>query len=143
MNLSGKRQEGFTSQKGFTLLEVMVGVAILGLVGVGLLHAFNTNTNVSGLLDSQITAANIASAYAEQIKDCDFAPAYPGENCTFSGIPLPPQYYVIVETQCSADTVVYAPCTGDESETFQNILVQVYREGGELVYTLCSYRAKR
>jgi len=125
-------------QQGFSILEALVSVAILGLVGVGILTAMDTNFRAERTVDEQVTAKNLTTAYIEAIKALPFAVDYPtaGDNIT-----VPPQYNVQVDIQCSNDAETYGACTG--SETFQRIAISVYREGGNPVMRICTFRTDR
>jgi prepilin-type N-terminal cleavage/methylation domain-containing protein len=67
-------------QKGFSLIEVLVAVAILSVLGVGVLASL---TNASGFLiqsDSRETAKNLAEyemEYAKGLQYVRFATSYP------------------------------------------------------------------
>jgi len=127
-------------QRGFTLLEVVVAVAILGLIGAGLLNALDTNAKATRTLDEKVTATNLASAHIEAIKALPYATSYPnaGDNIT-----VPFQYSVDIDTECSSDGTTFGACTGSDNETFQKIIVRVSREGGKPVLSICTYRTKR
>jgi type II secretion system protein I len=55
-------------QKGFTLIEVLVALAILALLGVAVLSALTTSTKAAVLTDVKQTARNLAETQMEQIK---------------------------------------------------------------------------
>jgi type II secretory pathway pseudopilin PulG len=120
-------------------MEILVALGILGVIGVGLLAALNTNSRATRTLDEQVKAANLAVAYIEVIKESSYAAAYPsaGDNIT-----LPAQYEVVVETQCSSDGTNFSDCTGSDNETLQKIIAIVSRDG-KPVLSLCTYRTKR
>ena len=44
----------FRKQTGFTLLEVLIALSILGVIGVGLLTALNTNARATRILNEVI-----------------------------------------------------------------------------------------
>jgi len=125
-------------QQGFSILEALVSVAILGVVGVGILTAMDTNFRAERTIDEKVTAKNIITAYIEAIKALPFAVDYPtaGDNVT-----VPPQYNVQVDIQCSNDAETYGACTG--SETFQRVVISVSREGGKPVMSMCTFRTDR
>jgi len=60
------------SQKGFTLLEVLISVGILSLIGVTFLGALNTALMAVVVTDTRETAKNIAEMQLEVIKDQEF-----------------------------------------------------------------------
>ena len=130
----------FGRQAGFSLLEVLVVVGILGLIGAGVANALDTNYRADRTLDEQVTATNLATTCFEVIKQLPYAPAYPSAT---DNISIPDQYGVVIDTQCSSDGENFGLCTGADNQTFQLIRVIVSREGGKPVLTMCSYRTDR
>ena len=130
-------------QRGFTLLEVLIALFILGALGAALLTALQTNARATRTLDEKVQGANLAAAYLEEIRDTPWTHDYSAVGST---IPKPPQYTVTVELQCATEAVNnvpnFGPCTGSEAETLQKINVVVKREGRP-VLSLCTYRSKR
>ena len=128
----------FRKQAGFTFIEIVVALGIMGVITAGLLTALNTNARATRTLDEKIMAANLAAAYVEAIKDAPFAASYSvGDN-----VSVPFQYEVTINTLCSSDATSFGPCTGSANETFQKITIQISREDRP-VMSLCSYRTKR
>jgi len=127
----------FQEQKGFSLFEVLVAVGILGLIGVGLLTALNTNSRAVRTLDEQVVAVNLATAHFEAIREVPYAATYPsaGDNIT-----IPFQYNVGIDLEFSSDGETWSDNYTDE--TFQKIILRVSREG-KPVLLVCTYRAKR
>jgi len=130
----------FRGQRGFTLIEVVVAVGILGFIGTGVVMALNTNSRATGILDEQVTATNLATAHIEAIRSLPYAPNYPNAS---ENITIPSQYSVVINTECSTDSTTFYECTGSDNETFQKIVVFVFREGEEPVFSMCTYRTKR
>ena len=138
--MAGKREIQISSGKtGFTLLEVLVAVGILGFIGAGLAMALDTNYRATRTLDEKVTAVNLATAHIEAMRSLPYALTYPNAS---ENITIPPQYSVVINTECSSDSETYVPCTGSDNETFQLIEVCVSREGGP-VLRMCTYRTKR
>lgn len=56
------------SKKGFTLVEVMVSVAIVGLVLTGVLFLFVQTADISARIDKQYVATNLAKSRIERVR---------------------------------------------------------------------------
>lgn len=56
----------FPGQKGFTLMEVLIALFILGALGAALLTALQTNARATRTLDEKVQASNLAAAYLEK-----------------------------------------------------------------------------
>jgi len=126
-------------QKGFTLIEVLVAAAILAAIGVGLLNALDTNAKATRQLDEKVVATNLATAYFEAIKDCEYAAEYPKDQPPLNSIIIPPQYDVFIGTDFSTDGGV---TWGEYAENaLQKIAISVSREGGRHILTICTFRA--
>ena len=140
MKLQGKEIiRLWRGQKGFTLLEAVLAVAILGFIGAGMVIALDTNYRSSRTLHEQVTATNLATAYVEAIRELSYNATYPS---AYDNISVPFQYSVVIDTQCSSDGITFSDCTGSDNETFQKIIVKVEREGRPIL-SKCSYRTKR
>ncbi len=127
----------FRGQRGFTLMEVLVAVGILGFIGVAFMMALDTSYRGTSTLDEKIVGRTLVINYLEAIKSAPYATTYPdvGDNIT-----VPFQYSVVVNTECSSDGENFSACTG--GETLQEITIMVSREGRP-VYSTCTYRSKR
>ena len=124
-------------QRGFTLIEVVVAVAILGLIGAGLLNALDTNSRAARTLDEQVTGVNLATAYLEAIKAMPYDDTYPSAEDV---ITVPPQYKVDIDIDFTSDGDTWVdPCAG---HTLQKIIVSVLR-GGKPILSICTYRTER
>ena len=128
----------FRGEKGFSLLEVLVAVGILGFIGAGIITALNTNYKATGILDEQVTATNLATAYIENIKQLPYAASYPGAS---NNITIPSQYNVVIDVETSSDGTNFYPPTGSDNETFQKIVVSI-SHGGRPVFSICAFRTK-
>lgn len=132
-----------SGQRGFTLVEVMVSVAILGLIGPAFLLALQTSTRTIQIVDEQIQAEAIARTQLEVIKaasyqDCDPTPCY-------SVIPdIPFQYLVSIDVVAidSVDCLTDGNCN-----TLQQVTVTIARPTGDgpdrRVIAVSAYKMKR
>ena len=127
----------FREQKGFTLIEVLVAVGILGFIGVAVIAALDTNSRAARTLDEQVVAVNLATAHLEAIRELSYAATYPNAG---DSITIPFQYSVDINTEFSSDGTTWVSSYIDE--TLQKITVKVSREG-KPVLSLCTYRTKR
>ena len=124
---------------GFTLIETVIAVGILGLIGAGILTALNTNSRATRVLDEQVVAANLAATYLESIKEFPYGHTYPNAG---DDITIPTQYSVAIDIKCSSDGTTFAPSTGSENETLQKVTISV-SHGEKPVLSICTYRTKR
>jgi len=125
------------SKMGFSILEILVAIGILGFIGVTVVQALDTGYRSARTLDEKVTARTLISSHMETIKQLPYAANYPNAS---ENITIPKQYSVIVSTECTNDDTTYQPCTGNE--TLQRIIVSVLREGRP-VLRICTFRTPR
>ena len=133
-------------QKGISLLETLVAMAIMGVIAVTLLNALSTNANTTRQLDEKVVATNLATAYFEAIKEAPYDITEPYYDDTVADIIIPPQYIVDVSIYFSSDGA-----SGDgidwvdtyNGETLQQIVLTVSREDGKHILSICSFKTKR
>jgi prepilin-type N-terminal cleavage/methylation domain-containing protein len=65
------------SEKGISLIEVVVALAVIGIVAVGFLSAMTTSSRAAIKADQMDTARTLAQSVLEYIKIQKFAPSYP------------------------------------------------------------------
>ena len=118
------------NEKGFSLVEVVVGLGILGIVGVGFLAALSTGLMVLPRTDELETAKNLAESQMEYAKSLDYqstgsypAAAIPGEYPDYSA------------------TISSGPITSGDGN-IQKVTVTI-SHGGEQVLTLEGYKVNR
>jgi len=122
-------------QKGFSLIEGIVAVAIFGLIGVTVLRALDTNYRAVGILDEQVVATNLATAHFEAISKSPYADNY---DDVVDNITIPAQYDVNYSIDFSDDGYNW----GDTYSTLQKITIFV-SHGGKPVLSICTYKAEK
>jgi len=121
-------------QKGFTLIEVLVAVGILGFIGAGIAMALDTNYKSVAVLDQKTTGMNLAITHIEFIRETEFAQDY---SSVVASIVLPSQYESSINLEYSDDgddwTETYS------GQTLQRIIVSI-SQGGSPIYSMCTYK---
>jgi len=59
-------------EKGFTLIEVLVALAVLGVIGAAFLGSLATSSNVIFIVDEKATAESLARSQMEYTKKQDY-----------------------------------------------------------------------
>ncbi len=130
------RSRFFQGQAGFSLLEALVAVGILGLIGTGILAAIDTNYRSVAILDQKTTGMNLAITHIEFIREAEFAQDY---SSAVASIVLPSQYERNIHLEYSVDgdnwTEAYS------GQTLQRIIVSI-SQGGKPIYSMCTYKWK-
>jgi len=102
-------------QRGTTMIEVLVGLTILGLVGGGFMVALSTTSIASGVIQVQANAENLARNEMEYVKSLPYqvAPA------TYPALPAPAGYTLTAQA---------SPVAGADNQV-QKVVVTVSRAG--------------
>ena len=130
-------------QGGFTLIETIIAVVIIGAIGTGVIKAIDTNARANRVLDEKVQATNLVSAYLENMRQLsydDSANPYPTIG---NGVTMPPQYSVTVNVGYSGDGSTWATTNNSGAYKLQKISISVSRTSGKLVMTTCTYRTVR
>lgn len=125
----------FQGQRGLSLIEVLIAVAIFGAIGVVYAAALDTNSRATRTLDEQVVAVNLATSYLEAIKELPYA-----DNYTTS-IPIPPQYSVAINIQYSDNGTAWVDTPNGQH--LEKITITVSREGGKPVLSLATYKVEK
>ena len=118
-------------QPGFTLIEVLIALGILGAVGVGILSGLNTAFRAQDINREHVVAENLTRAVLEDIRFQSYQDSY-----TVT-VPVPSGYSFTTDTQpyCTPQ-----PCTPDNN--LQRNAVTVLR-GGQGVVTVEDLKVRR
>lgn len=130
-------------QKGQILLEVLIALAILGIVAVAYLTAITTSSYAIILADEKTTAESLTRTQLESIKNSEYIDYSVGGHGTYPTIPdseIPDGYSLTVEA-VPIDPVSYDPIEDDSG--IQKITVEVYHHPDRLVLTTTTYKIKR
>jgi prepilin-type N-terminal cleavage/methylation domain-containing protein len=87
------------NEKGFSLIEVLVSLALLGIIGFVFSGALNTSSMATSNTDELQTANSLAISEMEYVKNLGFASVY-------TPAPVPPEYSgytVAVDVQALRD----------------------------------------
>ena len=126
------------SERGDILVEVIVAVAIIGLVAVILLSGFSTSLNSVGIMDKKSTGENLAQAQMEYIQQ----QPYDSGNATpiYSVLPdIPTGYSIITPMAIRLDPKGDGT---DNDDGLQKITVSVQCKG-ETVFLLEDFKVQR
>ncbi len=63
-------------EKGYSLIEVVISLALLGLIGVGILNIMSIASRATFVIDERQTADNLAETQMEYVKSQGYASSY-------------------------------------------------------------------
>jgi len=134
-----KKAKLLKEEKGFTLLEVVLSLAILGIVAAGFLGALATGSRAISIADERATAESIARTQMEYVRIQPYdADNNPPVYLEISGSELPDGYSIVLNTMRldpKGDGI-------DTDDGIQSITV-VVQHHGEPVFDLEGYRTYR
>ena len=138
-----------SGQKGATLIEVLIAIALLGMIAVPFLTALSTSSRALIIADERTTAESLVRGEIEYVKSQDYCDAPWSYEVTSTGstpsVPGHPDWLAshALPDNCKdySLTVDASPVEG-KGEGIQNITVTVKRNTDKLVLTTSSYRAK-
>jgi prepilin-type N-terminal cleavage/methylation domain-containing protein len=128
-------------EKGFTLVEAVISIALIGIIVAGLFTGLGTASKVLLRTDARETAKNLAETQMEYIKGQAFNSVY-----TKALIPAAQQggYTASINVINGSDTAVFGPDPLHPEEKrnsyLQKIIVTITGPG--ITYTLEGYKAR-
>jgi len=135
-----------SGQKGTTLIEVLIAIAILGMIAVPFLTALSTSSRALIIADERTTAESLVRGEIEYVKSQDYCNApwsYEVDSTGSTLSPNPPCW--LVESHALPDNckdyslTVNASFIVGEGVSIQNITVTVERNNDKLVLTTSTY----
>ncbi len=116
------------SEKGFSLIEVIVSLAILGIIGASLLGALGTASKVLFIADVRETAKNLAESQMEYVKGQSY------DTSEYASAPIPAEYGNYTAT-------IGVESLYSQASNIQKIAVTI-RHQGNVVTKLEDYRVR-
>ena len=126
------------NEKGFTLIEVIIAMALLGIIAIAFLGALATASNAIIIADERATAESLARSQMEYVKNQDY-----------DGVNNPPQYTLLSDTPADYTIVIDAVRLDpngdgtDNDDGIQKITVTVDHLEKPEVITLEDYKVDR
>jgi prepilin-type N-terminal cleavage/methylation domain-containing protein len=123
------------SEKGFSLLEVTLAIALIGIIAVAFLIALAGASRAISIADERATAESLARTQMEYIKTVEYVP----DATEYTPAPIPdhPTYSVTIDAK-----PVHATDDG-----IQRITITVYHHDKPIItsedYTLQGYKVDR
>jgi len=104
LRLNSRARKAFQgSSRGFTMVEVVIAIALIGAIAVTILSGLSTASLALIITDERATAESLARSQLEYAKNQDYKKADPGDEVTYLPIPgtsIPDGY-----TICSVNRV--------------------------------------
>ena len=139
--------------KGMTLIEVLIALAILGVIAVAFLAGLTTALRGVIIADEHAVAQSLAASQFESVKNQNYTVANNGADATYAKIDLSTYIdYDITGVNRDGDVVnnvtgiPFNPDTGatveQEDMGIQSVTIKVYRSS-KLLLTLTDYKVYR
>ena len=123
------------SEAGFSLIETIITIAVLGVIGVAFLGGLGTSSKALAITDERETARNLAQSQMEYVMKQPYAISY-------AAAPIPGEYDGYTAA-IAADSIL------SRDQDIQKIMVTIIRQGRPIVIsessncTLMGYKVKR
>jgi len=136
------------ASRGMTLIEVLIALALMGMIAITVLGALSTACLALFTADKRVTAESLARSQMEYVKNQGYKNADKGE--TYDEVEPPPGYSIcsVNRTDDEVDSVVGIPWDSqnnepaDEDEGLQKIKLVIKHDDKE-VFTLEGFKRRR
>ena len=87
LRLNNRVRKAFQgSSRGFSLIEVSIAIALIGILAVAIMGALSYASTVLIMTDRQATAESLAKSQMEYVKNQEYIPAEDGGVATYKSI---------------------------------------------------------
>jgi len=153
VRLSSQVRKAFQgSSRGLTLIEVLIALALVGVIAIAVLSGLSTASMALITADERATAESLARSQLEYVKNQGYIPAPDGGAATYDEIPGIPDGYSIWSFNRTGgepvEDVLGIPWNSgnntavDEDNGLQRIKLVIKRDN-EVVITLEGYTVDR
>ena len=139
------------NEKGFTLIEVVIAMLLLGIIATGFLMALSGATKAVIVANKRTTAESLARSQMEYVKNQTYITAADGSEVIYRKITNIPDGYTILSVNRAGDTV--DPIIGVPWDSQNNIpaptdvglqrIKLVIKHNGKDIITLENYKVDR
>jgi prepilin-type N-terminal cleavage/methylation domain-containing protein len=127
-------------EQGFTLVEVLIAIAILGIISTAIFLALQVSSKSAALSDERTSAESLARSELEYVKNSIYIPAGWQYQLPSTPPPWDPGHVLAAQYAGFAVNVLSAPVhAGDDG--LQMITVVVHH-GAKTVFTLSGYKTQ-
>jgi len=154
VRLSSQVRKAFQGRsRGFTLIEVLIALVLMGTIAIAVLGALSTASLVLFAADKRATAESLARSQMEFVKNQEYSPAPTNGVGNYTKIPEVPAGYSICScnrtdqpVNCGAgDGVIGVPWdSGNNTDVYKDEGLQkiklVIEHDGKVVITLEGYK---
>lgn len=161
LRLPKTRQPGIMrDQSGFTLIEAIIGIALLSIVVVAVLTGVSTSFKADAVADKQSTAMSLAQSQIESLQLQNYQIAPSGGEVTYTKIgDIPSNYSIWSENRAGGlvTNIIGVPWTSsaveigeavlggtasiDDDEGLQRIKI-IVKQGNTVVLTIETYKVE-
>jgi len=130
------------NQGGFTLVEVVIAIMLLGLIGAALFNGLGTASKVLLRNDIRQTAKNLAETHMEWVKNQLFTPGVATYTPPATLLNGQPGFSATISVVDGSNTTFFGPSASENRDSrLQKITVNIYKSA-VLIYTLEGYKVQ-